>query len=279
MKTTIRKVRTLVAVTVTSVLFVACSTPPTRPQGATDARSKLTQLQSDPQLATRAPVALNEAELAVRAAEQPQQDKALAQHLVFIADRKVETAAALAQSRLLVDQRKMLSEERESARLASRTREVDTARSDAASARLASETAQQQAIALQKQIEELNAKATNRGLVVTLGDVLFDTGKSEIKGGAARNISKLAAFLNEHKDRSVIIEGHTDNVGSDDYNMGLSQRRADSVKAYLVSEGIVSSRIVTSGKGEASPVAGNDTASKRQQNRRVEVIIANTVSR
>jgi outer membrane protein OmpA-like peptidoglycan-associated protein len=279
MKTTIRKVRTLVAVTVTSVLFVACSTPATRPQGATDARSKLTQLQSDPQLATRAPVALNEAELAVRAAEQPQQDKALAQHLVFIADRKVETAAALAQSRLLVDQRKMLSEERESARLASRTREVDTARSDAASARLASETAQQQAIALQKQIEELNAKATNRGLVVTLGDVLFDTGKSEIKGGAARNISKLAAFLNEHKDRSVIIEGHTDNVGSDDYNMGLSQRRADSVKAYLVSEGIVSSRIVTSGKGEASPVAGNDTASKRQQNRRVEVIIANTVSR
>jgi outer membrane protein OmpA-like peptidoglycan-associated protein len=279
MKTTNRIVRTLVAVVASSVLLVACSTTSTRPEGATDARSKLTQLQSDPQLATRAPVALNEAELAVRAAEQPQQDTELAQHLVFIADRKVETAAALAQSRLLVDQRKMLSEERESARLASRTREVDRARNDAASARMESEAAQQQAIALQKQIEELNAKATDRGLVVTLGDVLFDTGKSDLKGSAARNISKLAAFLNEHNDRSVIIEGHTDNVGSDDYNMGLSQRRADSVKAYLVSEGIESSRLVTSGKGEASAVAGNDTASGRQQNRRVEVIIANPVSR
>jgi outer membrane protein OmpA-like peptidoglycan-associated protein len=278
MKTSIRNVKTLVATAVASVLLAACSAALTRPEGADDARSKLTRLQSDPQLASRAPVAIKEAELAVRAAEKPQQDREEGEHLVFIADRKVEIASALAQSRLSVDQREMLSEQRENARLDSRTREVDRARSDAASARMDTAAANKQTDALQAQIEELNAKATDRGLVVTLGDLLFATGKSELKGGAARNLSKLAAFLDENKDRTVMIEGYTDNVGSEDYNMGLSQRRADSVKAYLVNAGIASSRLLSAGKGEASPVAGNDTASGRQQNRRVEVIIANASS-
>jgi len=278
MKTPIRNVKTLVATAVASVLLAACSAALTRPEGADDARSKLTRLQSDPQLASRAPVAIKEAELAVRAAEQPQQDKEEGEHLVFMADRKVDIASALAQSRLSVDQREMLSEQSESARLDSRTREVDRARSDAASARMDTAAAQMQTDALQAQIEELNAKATDRGLVVTLGDLLFATGKSELRGGAARNLSKLAAFLDENKDRSVMIEGYTDSVGSEDYNMGLSQRRADSVKAYLVNAGIASSRLLAAGKGEASPVAGNDTASGRQQNRRVEVIIANASS-
>lgn len=276
MKMPIRNVRTLIFTAVASVVLVACSAALTRPEGAEDARGKLMQLQSDPQLATRAPVAIKEAELAVRAAEEPQKDEEMGEHLVFMADRKVDIALALAQSRLLVDQREMLSQQRESARLASRTREVDSARSDAAAARMDAAAAQRQADDLQRQIAELNAKATERGLVVTLGDVLFDTGKAELKTSAARNLAKLAAFLNEYKERSVVIEGHTDNVGSDDYNMGLSQRRADSVKSWLVSEGIDSSRLVTSGKGENSPVAGNDTPAGRQQNRRVEVIIENT---
>ena len=221
MKTPIRNVKTLVATAVASVLLAACSTAPTRPEGADAARSKLTQLQSDSQLATRAPVALKEAELAVRAAEEPQPDKEKGEHLVFMADRKVAIAWALAQSRLSVDQREMLSEQRENARLDSRTREVDSARSDAVSARMDTSAAQQQTDELQSQIAELNAKATDRGLVVTLGDLLFATGKAELKGGAARNLAKLAAFLNQYKDRTVLIEGHTDSVGSEDYNMGI----------------------------------------------------------
>jgi outer membrane protein OmpA-like peptidoglycan-associated protein len=110
---------------------------------------------------------------------------------------------------------------------------------------------------------------------VTLGDLLFETGKSDLKGGASSNLNKLAAFLNEYPDRSVLIEGHTDNVGSDETNFNLSQRRANSVQSYLVGRGVAASRLATSGLGEGSPVAGNDSATGRQQNRRVEIIISN----
>jgi outer membrane protein OmpA-like peptidoglycan-associated protein len=285
MNTSVHSFKTLIATAVVSLALVACSATPTKPEGADLARSKLTQLQADPQLASRAPVAIKEAEAAVRAAEEPREDKELEKHLVLMADRKVDIAWAQAQSRLSEDQRKTLSEQRESARLDSRTREANAARTDAEiarsqadSARTDAEIARSQADDLQRQIAELNAKATDRGLVVTLGDVLFATGRSELKGGAASNLSKLGAFLNKYEDRTVVIEGHTDNVGSEDSNLGLSQRRADSVKSYLVSRGVGSTRLAASGKGENSPVAGNDSATGRQQNRRVEVIIANTVT-
>jgi len=310
MKQPVRIVRTLIAAAVTSVVLAGCMTTSIQPQGADDARNKLMQLQSDSQLATRAPVAIKDAELAVRVAEEPQVDKETSDHLVFMANRKIELARALAQSRMLVDQREMLNKQRADAQLESRTRELKNARSETKSARTDSLAAQQQASALldsrtrelesarnetefaridtviaqqqaadmQRQIVELNAKPTERGLVVTLGDLLFDTGKSELKSGAATNLAKLAAFLTQYEDRSVLIEGHTDNMGSDDFNLGLSQRRADSVKNWLVNQGVATGRLVTSGKGEGLPVADNNSASGRQLNRRVEVIIANTVA-
>lgn len=263
--------KNLMAVAVVAALLTACAAAPTKPQGATEARNKLTQLQSDPKLATRAPVAIKEAEAAVKAAEQPQKDVALGQHLVYLADRKVDIASAQAQSRMLEDQRKSLSEQREGARLDSRTQEADMARLD-------TQAAQQENAELQREIAELNAKATERGLVITLGDLLFATGKSDLKGGASAHLDKLAGFLNQHKDRTIVIEGHTDNVGSDTTNFSLSQRRAESVKSYLVSQGVDSSRIQTFGKGEGNPVADNDSSTGRQQNRRVEVIIVNTAT-
>lgn len=128
--------RNLFVATAAASLFLgACSTAPIKPEGADAVRGKLTQLQSDPRLASRAPVAIKEAELAVAAAEQPRQDKDLEKHLVFMADHKVDIASAQAQARLLEDQRKSLGEQRESARLDSRTREADIARSDANYAR------------------------------------------------------------------------------------------------------------------------------------------------
>lgn len=268
----------LLIVAVASLSVAACSAPLTKPDGADAARSKLTQLQADAQLATRAPVAIQEAELAVRAAEVPRKDRDEARHLVIMADRKVDIATVRAQARLAEDERKGLSEQRESARLASRTREADAARGDADAARMDTAAAQRQAADLRAQIAELNAQATDRGLVVTLGDVLFASGKSDLKGGATSNLAKLSAFLNEYQDRTVVIEGHTDSVGAADYNQGLSQRRADAVKSYLVSQGVASSRLVASGMGQGSPIASNDSATGRQQNRRVEVIISNTAA-
>lgn len=243
----------LISILVTSLVLVACSSTPKVPDGVSEVRSKLTQLQSDSQLATRAPVAIKNADAAVRAAEEPHKDAAYAQHLMYIADRKVETAIALAQARLLEDQRKEISGQAAQAQLASRTEEVD---------------------ALRRQLTELNAKKTDRGLVITLGDVLFETGKADLKAGATGNLSKLAGLLAQYPTRSLVIEGHTDNVGTDSYNHTLSQSRADSVKAFLLQQGIASNRITAYGKGESSPVADNSSESGRQMNRRVEVIIA-----
>ena len=260
--------KTLIASAVALVLLAACAAAPVKPDGAAEARSKLTQLQSDPNLAGRAPVAVKEADAAVQAAEQPQADQELGAHKVYLADRKVEIARAQAETSFAEDQRAALSAQREGARLVARTQEADAAH-------LAAASLAERATELQRQIDALQAKPTDRGLVVTLGDVLFDTGKAGLKAGATSNLNKLVAFLNQYPDRTVVIEGYTDNVGSEDYNQGLSERRADSVKAYLAGQGIGAIRLSALGRGESDPVAGNDSAAGRQQNRRVEVIISN----
>lgn len=291
MNNPIRMTNSLLAAAVATALLAGCSMSTTRPDGAIAVREKLTRLQNDPQLASRAPVAIQDAELAVATAEVAQRDPEFSKHLIFIADRKVDIASARAQTRLLEDQRKLLGEATQSARLASRTREADLAHSDAAAARSDAADAREEADAarddadaarldsqaLQAELAALNARATERGMVIALGDVLFESGRSGLKAGAAHNLDQLAAFLVNHQERSVIIEGHTDSVGSEESNQLLSQRRADAVKAYLMSEGVLGTRLVSSGMGEGVPVADNTSASGRQQNRRVEVIIANPV--
>lgn len=278
MNTLHKAAKNVALLTLSACLLSACATSSKVPSEVVDVRNKLIRLQADPQLASRAPVSLKEAEEAVQAAEKVPKDKTLAHHLVWVADHKIDIASAQAQTRLLEDQRKGLSESRETARLDSRTREADLAHGEADRAKGDAEVARKQAEELQRQIAELNAKATDRGLVVTLGDLLFETNKSELKGGAASNLNKLSAFLTQYPDRTVTIEGHTDSVGADDYNLSLSQRRANSVQQFLIGQGIASNRLTASGKGENFPVASNDSASGRQMNRRVEVIIANVLT-
>jgi len=289
--------RSLIAAAVASILLTtACTTAAVKPDGAAQARVRLTQLQSDPNLASRAPVEIKDADAAVRAAEQPELNKELAEHRVYMADRKVDTAKALAETRFAEDQRVVFTAQRDRARLDARTQEADAAkgraataraegaeqkaaadqaRIDASTAQRAAANSEQQATELQRQIDVLQAKPTDRGLVLTLGDVLFTTGKADLKLGATDNLNKLVAFLDKYPDRSIAIHGYTDSMGSEDYNQGLSERRADSVKSYLTGQGIGSSRITASGKGRSDPVADNDSAAGRQQNRRVEVIISN----
>jgi len=122
------------------------------------------------------------------------------------------------------------------------------------------------------QLKELQAKDTDRGMVLTLGDVLFDTGESSLKSGARHNIERVASFLRSYPERRLTIEGHTDDTGDEDFNYDLSVERAYSVRAALVSLGIDVSRIHAAGFGENMPIASNTIASGRQQNRRVELI-------
>jgi outer membrane protein OmpA-like peptidoglycan-associated protein len=295
--------RTGIALAVAGALLAGCATAPMKSAAAIDARNKLIQLQANPDLASRAPVAMKDADTAVRAAETPQKDPALAAHLALIADRKVEIARALAQTARAEDQRTALTEQREKVRLDSRTHEADAAkiqtaiaRADSAEQKLAAEQSkadataartdaansqqqtadlQRRAADLQRQIDEMHAKVTERGVVLTLGDVLFTTGKADLKAASTGNLNKLVAFLGKYPERTVVVEGYTDNVGSDAYNQGLSERRADGVKAYLIGQGIGATRLTAVGKGKNDAVADNDSAEGRQQNRRVEVVISN----
>jgi len=191
-----------------------------------------------------------------------------------------QQAAALATARA--------NTERDQARL-----EVITAEANAAEqqARFAQETADQQAAALaaagakaerdqaliaqqEMQLKELNAKKTTRGLVITLGDVLFSTNKAELKSGGARNVQKLADFLRQYPEHRVLVEGFTDSTGSDSLNQALSDRRANTVRMALIDMGVSSDRVTTRGYGEAFPVASNNTTAGRQMNRRVEIILS-----
>lgn len=115
---------------------------------------------------------------------------------------------------------------------------------------------------------------TARGMVLTLGDVLFDTGKADLKPGAARMIQRLSDFLTAYPDYQAIIEGHTDSTGDPTFNRRLSQQRAQSVQEALVRKGIASERIITRGLGADFPIATNETFAGRQKNRRVEIILS-----
>jgi outer membrane protein OmpA-like peptidoglycan-associated protein len=128
---------------------------------------------------------------------------------------------------------------------------------------------------LMKELSELKAQQTERGIVLTIGDVLFATGKANLSPAANKSVAKLAEFLKKYPTRNVLIEGHTDSVGSDDFNLALSQQRANSVKARLVADAVDPARITTVGYGKKYPVASNDTKAGKAQNRRVDLIILN----
>jgi OOP family OmpA-OmpF porin len=158
---------------------------------------------------------------------------------------------------------------------AERAQEAERARKEAEAKVRETEQTRAEMDQLSRELSDLKAKQTERGIVLTMGDVLFESGKASLSSEAVRNVEKLAGFLQQHPSRNLLIEGHTDSVGSDEFNVGLSEKRAGAVKDQLVASGINQERITTIGYGKQYPVAGNDTPAGRQQNRRVEMVILN----
>jgi outer membrane protein OmpA-like peptidoglycan-associated protein len=227
---------------------------------------------------------LNKADTALSKGEKT----ATVDHLAYIANQKVAIAQETAKRKAAELAVTEASAKRDKIRLEARTAEADAAKQQVVTAQ---ETAEQQAAALaaagakserdqatieqqETMLKELNAKKTERGMVITLGDVLFSVNKAQLKSGGTRNIQKLADFLKKNPQQKISIEGHTDSTGSSSLNQTLSERRANAVKAALINMGISSDRITTRGYGEEMPIASNDSAGSRQMNRRVEIILS-----
>jgi len=203
-------------------------------------------------------------------AEAEQARRAAAAEASTAEKAKKEAEASQARALSEAEKAERSKKEAEQARLQSRE-EAEKAEK----ARRETEQAKAEIDQFLKDLSDLQGKMTERGIVLTMGDVLFSFGKADLSAGAVRNLDKITGFLEKHPDRNLLIEGHTDSVGSDEYNQALSQKRADAVKEALVGKGISPDRIVTKGYGKKFPVAGNDTESGRQLNRRVEVVILN----
>ncbi|MFN2257713.1 MAG: OmpA family protein [Desulfuromonadaceae bacterium] len=270
-----------------------------------ESRSAYAEAQADPDVQKNAPLELQKAKINLDQAEEllnqgaetrevehfaylAKQRTAIAQETakVKLAEKAVDEASA-GRSEVLLKARiqeaeqamQLAEEQKRKATLASE--QADAARleagvmtAEAQKARAETLAAEEQRRKLEEEIAELQATKSERGLVITLGDVLFDTNKSELRSGAQHTIDKLVAFLKEYPTRKVLIEGFTDSTGTEEYNQQLSERRAEAVRDILEAKGIDFRRLMTRGYGVEFPVASNETAEGRQRNRRVEVIIS-----
>lgn len=257
-----------------------------RPQGmpALDsARQNYDRLQQDANVQRAAGPQLARALQTLSRAETLQREggpRAEVVHLAEIANLQLAAAQATADRQGAEVAIAGAQEERDKIAKNQREAEVRRAQSQAAAAedkaRAAQQAAREQserADRASSELSELQAKRTQRGIELTLADVLFDTGSSNLRSGALRSVDRLAQVLTEHSDWRVLIEGFTDSQGSETTNLALSERRAEAVRQALVTRGVNGERVQVRPFGEAYPIADNATAAGRQQNRRVEIVI------
>lgn len=226
------------------------------------ARAQYRTASQDPDVTANAPVALHEAGEALGRADRALakgEDEKDVDTLAYVAEKRVEIARAASEQKKAETKTSELDANRDQVLVQARTAEATAANARARQ--------------LESELEQMKAKETERGLVVTLSDVLFEFNRADLKPGAMRDLGKLVEFLQQNPTRNVLIEGHTDSIGSDTYNIQLSEQRAQAVESYLLRGGVSPSRITARGYGESYPVAGNDSESGRQQNRRVEMVI------
>jgi outer membrane protein OmpA-like peptidoglycan-associated protein len=278
--------------------LAACSSVPASNPQLDQVRMRYQAAQSDPALAQNAPEEWTRARVALGRAEKAQTaGEAVVEvtHLSYLAHQQITIAQDAAASRASQATIDGTAAEADRMRLALRTQEADATQralqaSQADSARKSADLAQAgrnaqddqarlarrdaQLDSLAQQLKDLNARKTERGIVVTLGDMLFDTGQSRLQADGARSMVQLAEFMKRNPQRQAVIDGYTDSVGSETFNQDLSDRRAQSVQTALVGLGVEAARLRTAGHGESDPVASNDTAQGRQSNRRVEIVFA-----
>jgi outer membrane protein OmpA-like peptidoglycan-associated protein len=274
------------------LLFVAGCGPSQKEMMAKDqmdrAKKAYAEARANPNVAAYAPLELQEAGKAVQEAEKAKEPEDILQ-MGYIAERKTQFAVTVADGKVAEREIDKLNVEKAEMNARIQTLEAERAKQEAGKAMSEAERARRTAAAeaeraakakaesdkLMKELANLKAQQTERGIVLTIGDVLFATGKADLSANANKSVATLAEFLMRNPNRNVLIEGHTDSVGKDDYNLALSRKRADSVKAKLVEDGIEAGRITAVGYGKTFPVASNDTTAGKAQNRRVDVVILN----
>lgn len=246
----------LPCVSVLALALAGCSATPENPS-LLEAREAYSVLQGKPDASRLAALETQEAYRALGKAElvslKDRKDVQV-EHLAYLANRKIEAAEQTIVLRQAEAGLQRIEAQRTEIRLQVRTAQL-------------------------KALQSLKSKQTERGTVVTFGDVLFDTGRAQLRPSSDRDIQKLAAFLNDNPERKVLVEGFTDATGSDAFNQKLSEQRAASVAMALRRQGVEPGRITTGGYGKEYPVASNADAHSRQLNRRVEVIISKGAER
>jgi outer membrane protein OmpA-like peptidoglycan-associated protein len=278
-------------ITTLTAALTACGSMPEANNRLDMARDRYHSAQTEPKVAALAPDELKRAGDTLQTAEQAWSNRAplaTVDHLAYMTLQRVTIAQETAASKDAQAVTAGAAAERDKMRLAVRTNEADRAQQQLAvaqqsNARKTAELAaadanaardQARASDLEMQLKELNAQKTDRGMILTLGDVLFDSGQAQLLPGSADNMAKLAAFFKRNPKSTASIEGYTDSVGNANANVELSNRRANAVMTALLTLGVPTDRLSTRAHGEENPTATNATAAGRQMNRRVEIVFA-----
>ncbi|WP_426176374.1 OmpA family protein [Massilia sp. TWR1-2-2] len=289
-----------------AVMLAACSSTPTTTNMLDQARNEFVAANSNPAVSSYAPLEFKQASDALDAANAAAaRRESLAQidQLAYLAKQRIATAQQVASQKAAEADIANSGRQRDQLRLEARTAEADRAKMDAERAKMEANRAkidaqsaqaqandatraaqsaeaqtreaQARAAQLEAQMADLQAKKTERGMIITIGDVLFATNQATLTADGVNNVRKLADVLNQNPNRTVLVEGFTDSTGSSAHNQELSERRAASVASALTGMGIGRERVAMRGYGEAYPVAGNVSAGDRQLNRRVEIVLSN----
>ena len=323
------QLKTITVVLCLTAVLAACASAPKQDLALQQVRTQLEELKSNEELAGYAPLALGEAERALRQAETASGNDTYRIHLVYMADRRIQIARAVAQREQLEAELQQLGEERNAMLVKASKLEAERARLEAEQARIMSEAraedaqrareealmaqqrearsareaeqaivearqakalaassateaqlarreadlALEQADTLRRQLENLQLRQTESGVVVTLGDVLFQSGETKLRDEAMASLVEVVDLLQSEPDKNIRIEGHTDSIGEAETNLEISKKRANAVLEALVSLGVDSARFSAVGMGEDFPIASNETEEGRARNRRVDVIL------